>query len=56
MTHLPAGMYQLLPEKSEASAAPNSLDSSGGGVFRIMIRPAMLDWIRAARLTQPLDR
>jgi len=30
------------------------LDASGGGVFRIMTCPAMLDLIRAAASTQPL--
>jgi hypothetical protein len=31
-----------------------SLDASGGSVFRIRIRPAMLEGIRAAASTQPL--
>src|SRR5947208_2792288 len=31
-----------------------SLDASGGSVFRNLIRPAMLDRIRAAASTQPL--
>jgi hypothetical protein len=30
-----------------------SLDASGGSVFRIMIGPAMVEWIRAAASTQP---
>jgi hypothetical protein len=30
------------------------VDASGGSVFRNLIRPAMLEWIRAAALTQPL--
>src|SRR5205085_677645 len=33
-----------------------SLDASGRSVFRIMIRPAMLDLIRAAASTQTLGR
>ena len=34
---------------------PNkSLDASGGGVFRIMTGPAMLECIRAAASTLPL--
>jgi len=31
------------------------LDASGGRVFRKIIRPAMLVWIRAAVSSQPLD-
>jgi hypothetical protein len=35
---------------------PNkSLHASGGSVFRNLIDPAMLEWIRAAASTQALD-
>jgi len=37
----------------KGESPPNkSLDASGGGVFRNLICPAMLEWIRAAASTQ----
>src|SRR5947207_2671984 len=49
--------YGLVRSRILRSSTPDnkSLDASGGSVFLILIRPAMLEWIRAAASTQPFD-